>query len=77
MTETELRALVRDAIARHAGVEAEQPPAGSPHDALRLVRQHSSHATFVLPAGSDGGGPCLIEPAVNCNHCGYCQSYGH
>jgi len=32
---------------------------------------------FILPAGSDGDGPCLIEPAVMCNHCGYCKSYGH
>jgi len=31
----------------------------------------------VLPVGSDGDGPCLIEPAVTCNHCGYCKSYGH
>jgi len=41
------------------------------------MRQHSSHAMFILPAGSDGDGPCLIEPAVMCNHCGYCKSYGH
>jgi hypothetical protein len=32
---------------------------------------------FVLPVGSDDDGPCLIEPAVMCNHCGYCKSYGH
>ena len=31
----------------------------------------------VLPAGADTDGPCLIEPAVMCNHCGYCKSYGH
>ena len=30
-----------------------------------------------LPAGAELDGPCLIEPAVLCNHCGYCQSYGH
>jgi hypothetical protein len=32
---------------------------------------------FMLPAGADGDGPCIIEPAVTCNHCGYCKSYGH
>jgi hypothetical protein len=32
---------------------------------------------FVLPAGADGDGVCLIEPAVTCNHCGYCKSWGH
>ena len=30
-----------------------------------------------LPAGMDTDGPCMIEPAVACNHCGYCKSYGH
>ena len=31
----------------------------------------------MLPAGSDADGACIIEPAVTCNHCGYCKSYGH
>lgn len=38
---------------------------------------HASHARFTLPRGADGDGPCLIEPSVRCNHCGYCQSMGH
>ena len=75
----ELRTLVRDAIARHGlggpaspGVQsmaqAEPPPAHS----------HASHLRFLLWRGGDAdGGACLIEPAVRCNHCGYCQSYGH
>jgi hypothetical protein len=25
--------------------------------------------------GDDG--MCLIEPAVRCNHCGYCECHGH
>jgi hypothetical protein len=33
-----------------------------------------SHQRYALP---DSGGACLIEPAVTCNHCGYCQSHGH
>ena len=35
-----------------------------------------SHAQFQLtrPAGEV---ECLIEPSVICNHCGYCQCYGH
>ena len=32
---------------------------------------------FVLPVGADTEGPCIIEPAVMCNHCGYCKSLGH
>ena len=35
---------------------------------------HASHFRYSLP---ESGGPCLIEPAVPCNHCGYCQSHGH
>jgi hypothetical protein len=30
-----------------------------------------------LASGGDDDGACLIEPSVRCNHCGYCQSYGH
>ena len=78
MTEQELRILVRDAIAQHAraasagGVAHDLP--GAP---LAAVRQHPSHGLFTVPAGSDMDGPCVIEPTVPCNHCGYCKSYGH
>ena len=37
----------------------------------------ASHVLFALPNGTDVGGSCIIEPAVLCNHCGYCKSYGH
>jgi hypothetical protein len=72
MTEQELRNLVRDAIARHSGQVARPAPA-SP----AFFHLHASHGMFTLPAGADTDGPCLIEPAVMCNHCGYCKSYGH
>ena len=39
-----------------------------------------SHWRFglVRDAADDGDeAPCLIEPSVRCNHCGYCVSYGH
>jgi hypothetical protein len=71
MTEQELRALVRSVIAQHAGTAAPPDPAVV---SLASVRQHASHALFVIPAQGDA---CLIEPAVSCNHCGYCKSYGH
>jgi hypothetical protein len=70
MTEQELRALVREAIARQSGVQASQPQATRP-------TAHASHTLITLPAGSDGDGLCIIEPAVTCNHCGYCKSLGH
>jgi len=48
---TELRALVRDAVARHVAPPA--PPAPLPVRPSRVVRQHASQALFTLPAGSD------------------------
>jgi hypothetical protein len=78
MNEQELRAIVRDAIARHAaagGPARAMPVAPVPFTAA--TRQHASHARFDVPAGADAGGPCVIEPAVTCNHCGYCKSYGN
>jgi hypothetical protein len=76
MTEQELRALVRDAIAK-AGVgvpDRTVPPARGvgPAD----PSSHSSHARFTLPPGASDG-RCMIEPGVACNQCGYCKSYGH
>ena len=82
MTEQELRSLVREAIARHAGVAASASVHGAPvhlapaHAALvhRALVHEISHGLFVLP---ESEGPCIIEPSVMCNHCGYCKSYGH
>lgn len=74
MTEPELRALVRDAIARQAG--RTPAPAGSWAPSGVLAR-HASHGMFAVQAGADQDGPCVIEPAVSCDHCGYCKSYGH
>jgi len=74
MNEQELRRLVRAAIASRGSVstgESAPPPAGA------VFHLHASHRMFTLPAGVDTDGPCLIEPAVMCNHCGYCKSYGH
>jgi len=75
ISDQELRALVRDAIARHgraAGTPAE--PAQGPSSVLRA---DASHGRLPVAGGSAEDGRCLIEPAVRCNHCGYCQSLGH
>jgi hypothetical protein len=70
MDEQALRALARQAIARHLHGPSQDEP--SP---VRLVlTSHASHGRYVLPKTD---GPCLIEPAVQCNHCGYCESHGH
>ena len=71
MNDDELRELVRDAIRRRIGRDADPPP-GAP-----AFREHASHVLPPLPRGGDGDGACLIEPSVRCNHCGYCLSYGH
>lgn len=74
MTEQELRALIRDAIAKHAGARTADPEPARTMSA----RQHPSHALIALPSGADSDdGVCIIEPAVACNHCGYCKSLGH
>jgi hypothetical protein len=70
MNEQELRQMIRDSIARHAGapetVPAVSPSAASP-----------SFNRFQFLRSGDDDGACVIEPSVRCNHCGYCQSYGH
>jgi hypothetical protein len=71
MTEDQVRLLVREVIARQKGRQAVAPA-----EARLDVRAHISHHRFPLVTG-DVDGPCLIEPAVRCSHCGFCQSYGH
>jgi len=73
VTDEELRAIVRDVLARRAA-GAEGPGLAAPGPAPLA---HPSHALFRLDAGSGTGGACMIEPAVLCTHCGYCKSYGH
>ena len=76
MTDEELRTLVRDAIARHLGgsASAAPPAAAAP---VPLWRAHPSFGKFLVERGDEQGGPCIIEPSVSCNHCGFCQSFGH
>jgi hypothetical protein len=94
MTEQELRALVRQAIARHTGTHSPTDVGSFSAFAEASADRRSSlasggwsdppsvlsdpaHAMFVVPTGADADGPCIIEPAVMCNHCGYCKSLGH
>lgn len=74
MNEQELRGLLREAIARQAGISAEHLSQPSREAVMPL---HPSHRIFGLPAGVETDGRCLIEPAVICDHRGYCKSYGH
>jgi hypothetical protein len=71
MNDQELRAMIRDSIARQAGGPRVAP------DPASAFTAHASHARLPLVRGGDDDGACIIEPAVRCNHCGYCQSLGH
>jgi hypothetical protein len=72
MSDQELRSLVRQVIDQHLPAA---PVATLPGTAFPpAAGPHASHLMLVV-AESDG--PCIIEPAVPCNHCGYCKSLGH
>ena len=71
ISEQELRAMVRDAVSRHAQAERPSVPM------IESARPHASHWLLPLGPGGDPDGRCVIEPAVACTHCGYCQSMGH
>jgi hypothetical protein len=85
VNDDELRALVRDAVRRHTAPVA-TPSAALPQAAPATRAQaaevraatgiasisHALYLTLVNP-----GDACLIEPAVPCNHCGFCQTHGH
>jgi hypothetical protein len=73
MNEQELRALVREAVARHLTLSGAEEPSVL---GAASTPGHPSFHRYALPRGSDTDGPCLIEPKVRCNHCGYCQSHG-
>ena len=70
MNEDALRALVRESIARHLGQSSSADPTVRP----LTFAGHASHYRYALP---ESDGPCLIEPNVRCNRCGYCESHGH
>ena len=71
MNQQEIRALVHETIDRDFSSSGDVPVLSSSGDT------DASHVLFALPNGTDVGGSCIIEPAVLCNHCGYCKSYGH
>ena len=77
MNDDELRGLIRAAIQKHMG--------GPPAEQIRL--KPDTTAVIELPVSvsfgqyrlerAAGDTSCLIEPAVQCNHCGFCKCHGH
>jgi hypothetical protein len=78
MTEDDLRALVREAVARHLDHAGATPPAGASGENPGTPGPgvHPSFGRYLLPREPGHDDRCLIEPGVKCNHCGYCQSHG-
>jgi hypothetical protein len=70
MNEQEIRAMVRESIARALGERRGETVQGS----APVPAHHASHFRYLLHKAD---GPCLIEPSVPCNKCGYCESHGH
>ena len=70
MNEDLLRAMIRQSVSRHLGPR--EPAAPEPQPLPYAA--HASHYRYALP---ESEGPCLIEPAVRCNRCGYCESHGY
>ena len=82
MNDDELRSLIRLAIQKHVGVSA-----SAPGNTLELRRDAASgrgpdttvsisFGQYQLERAKDDTS-CLIEPAVQCNHCGFCKCHGH
>ena len=71
MNDDEIRALVRLAIQKHLGSDDRRGGSLDPPPLLSI-----SFGRYPLPRAEDDT-MCLIEPAVRCNHCGYCQCHGH
>jgi hypothetical protein len=70
MTDDEIRAVVRQVLAARG---LAPPPGAAPAPA----GPHPSHVRLQMVVATEPGSPCLIEPAVACNRCGYCLSMGH
>ncbi len=81
MNEEELRGLIRAAIQRHLGTDA------SGSAAARAIPGEQRRDAGVEPMSiafgqyrierAAGDSMCIIEPAVQCNHCGFCKCHGH
>jgi hypothetical protein len=79
MNDDELRALIRQAIQRHMSVEVAESIPGT----IRRTPDAPLSPPVLISFGqyhlerAPGDTSCLIEPAVQCNHCGFCKCHGH
>jgi hypothetical protein len=76
MNDDEIRALIRVAIEKHLGADT-NPRANLRENPRENLRENlMSFGRYPLLRAEDDA-QCLIEPAVRCNHCGYCECHGH
>ena len=81
MNDDELRLLIRAAIQKNLGpVDAASGFAAAPNAPQDLRRDGPllsiSFGQYRLERAA-GETECLIEPSVQCNHCGFCKCHGH
>jgi hypothetical protein len=81
MNDDELRQLIRAAIQKHTGLASPEP--ASAREPVSEPRRDAGAAQITISFGqyhlerAAGDTSCLIEPAVQCNHCGFCKCHGH
>jgi hypothetical protein len=83
VNEAELRALIRESVARHLGDSRGEatrpflPPARAGASAVHAGPSGSHPSQVIYVTLTSAGEACLIEPAVTCTHCGYCKTHGY
>ena len=86
MTDDELRGLIRAAIQKHIGsatVDADRGADDGGACGFSRIGPVAVAAPVSISFGqyrlerAAGDTSCLIEPAVQCNHCGFCKCHGH
>jgi len=77
MNEDELRALIRQAVDKHLGsVRSAEAPQDEQARRRTSAEVSIAFGQYQLERAA-GDTSCLIEPAVRCNHCGFCKCHGH
>ena len=78
MNDDQLRMLIRAAIQKHTGASSPTEPVRLKPDTTGVMELpvSISFGQYQLERATDDTS-CLIEPAVQCNHCGFCKCHGH
>jgi hypothetical protein len=76
MNDDELRALIRQAVEKHLHSRSAETPQFEPERRRAAPEVSISFGQYHLERAPDDT-MCLIEPAVRCNHCGFCKCHGH